>query len=274
MGQSVPDPDAATERVSADPQQPSESAAEKRRRDYRTIVLAAVIVLAVALAAVLGAELYIRKRIAREVNAATTCLVQDGASVSFGPVPLMAQYLSKHINKITIRTAGNQIAQAKKMAVAITVRDISLHKEGDSLGTIGRMDVEVNWPTEGMNETMSSMAPSMLGPSVGKVTTSGATGLITVQIAGGLASVTTKPVVKNGQLELESENVTAMIGLPRELAQPGLDMFTKGIGSQYPMGLQTDEVKVTDDGLLLKMSTTNQPMKPVDDPCLSNLQRS
>ncbi|WJR33148.1 DUF2993 domain-containing protein [Mycobacteroides immunogenum] len=241
-------------------------------RDYKSLVLIAVIVVAVALAAVLGIELYARQRTSSEVNAATSCLVQDGATASFGPMPLVLQYLGNHIDKLTIKTAGNQIAQAKKMTVAITVRDVSLNKTSDSLGTIGQLDVEVSWPTAGITESARALVPGMLGSLVGDATTNESTGEVTLSAAGGLAQITTKPVIKDGMVTLQSENVSAFIGLPREIIQPALDTFSKGlVGGQYPMGLKAQEVKVTNDGITVKLSSTNQPMKPVENPCLQNL---
>ncbi|OHT79077.1 hypothetical protein BKG69_11640 [Mycobacteroides chelonae] len=251
------------------PPQPTEP---EKGRDYRSLVLIAVIVVAVFVAAVLGIELYARQRTSSEVNAATSCLVQDGATASFGPMPLVVQYLGNHIDKLTIKTAGNQIAQAKKMSVAITVRDISLKKTADSLGTIGRLDVEVSWPTAGITESARDLVPGMLGSLVGDATTNESTGEVTLSAAGGLAQITTKPVIKDGMVTLQSENVSAFIGLPREIIQPALDTFSKGlVGGQYPMGLKAQEVKVTNDGITVKLSSTNQPMKPVENPCLQNL---
>lgn len=251
---------------------PPQPAEPKKGRDYRSLVLIAVIVVAVFVAAVLGIELYVRQRTSSEVNAATSCLVQDGATASFGPMPLVVQYLGNHIDKLTIKTAGNQIAQAKKMSVAITVRDISLNKTADSLGTIGRLDVEVSWPTAGITESARDLVPGMLGSLVGDATTNESTGEITLSAAGGLAQITTKPVIKDGLVTLQSENVSAFIGLPREIIQPALDTFSKGlVGGQYPMGLKAQEVKVTNDGITVKLSSTNQPMKPVENPCLQNL---
>lgn len=249
-----------------------EPVSPRKGRDYKSLVLIAVIVVAVALAAVLGIELYARQRTSSEVNAATSCLVQDGATASFGPMPLVLQYLGDHIDKLTIKTAGNQIAQAKKMTVAITVRDVSLKKTSDSLGTIGRLDVEVSWPTAGITESARALVPGMLGSMVGDATTNESTGEVTLSAAGGLAQITTKPVIKDGMVTLQSENVSAFIGLPREIIQPALDTFSKGlVGGQYPMGLKAQEVKVTNDGITVKLSSTNQPMKPTNEPCLQNL---
>lgn len=249
-----------------------EPVSPRKGRDYKSLVLIAVIVVAVALAAVLGIELYARQRTSSEVNAATSCLVQDGATASFGPMPLVLQYLGDHIDKLTIKTAGNQIAQAKKMTVAITVRDVSLKKTSDSLGTIGRLDVEVSWPTVGITESARALVPGMLGSMVGDATTNESTGEVTLSAAGGLAQITTKPVIKDGMVTLQSENVSAFIGLPREIIQPALDTFSKGlVGGQYPMGLKAQEVKVTNDGITVKLSSTKQPMKPTNEPCLQNL---
>lgn len=250
---------------------PAQPAGPQKGRDYKSLVLIAVIVVAVFLAAVLGIELYARKRTSSEVNAATSCLIQDGATASFGPMPLVLQYLGDHVDKLTIKTAGNQIAQAKKMTVAITVSDVSLKKTADSMGTIGRLDVEVTWPTTGITESARALVPGSLGSMVDNVTTSESTGEVTLKALGGLASITTKPVIENGMVTLQSENVSAFIGLPREIVQPALDTFSKGLVGEYPMGLKAQEVKVTNDGISVKLSSTDQPMKPSTEPCLQNL---
>lgn len=271
---STPVPPPATQVIPGPAEPPPPAEAEPKpakERDYRSIILISVIVVAVALAAILGVELYARQRSSSLVNKATSCLIQDGASVSFGAEPLVLQYLGDHIDKMTIRTAGNQIRQAKEMTVAITLRDISLQKTSDSLGTIGQMDVSVIWPTDGMTKSLQSVLPAPLGSLVGDVKTSSATGMVTISAAGGLASVTTKPVIDNGLVVLQSTNVNAVVGLPRELVQPALDAASKGIVGEYPMGLKATNVSVTDDGLQVDLSSTNVPMKPSNEPCLQNL---
>src|SRR5690348_5377080 len=69
----------------APPEQPP--AKDKKRRlrltDPLTIVLILIIVFALAVAGLLGAELYARHEGTSRVAAATECLVQDNADVSF-----------------------------------------------------------------------------------------------------------------------------------------------------------------------------------------------
>ena len=45
--------------------------------------------------------------------------------------------------------------------------------------------------------------------------------------------------------------------LPRETVQPALDSFTAQLTKNYPMGIQADSVKVTDNGVESQFSTQN-----------------
>ena len=63
-----------------------------RLGDPLSIVLIVVIVVALVAASLLGAELYARHRADSAVAAATECVVQDNASVSFGASPGLARF--------------------------------------------------------------------------------------------------------------------------------------------------------------------------------------
>src|SRR6202789_3292736 len=73
------------------PQDTAEPAKAKRRFRLRgdpvSIILVLVIVAALGIAGLVGGELYARHRANSVVAAATQCVIQDGATVSFGSSP-------------------------------------------------------------------------------------------------------------------------------------------------------------------------------------------
>src|SRR3984885_5942899 len=94
-------------------QDTAEPVTTKRRFRFRgdpvSIILVLVIVAALGIAGLVGGELYARHRANSVVAAATQCVIQDGATVSFGSSPFLLQHLTGHYNDITIHTAGNNI---------------------------------------------------------------------------------------------------------------------------------------------------------------------
>src|SRR6201992_4042073 len=98
-------------------QDTAEPGKTKRRFRFRgdpvSIILVLVIVAAVSIAGLIGGELYARHR-ANDVGAsATQCVIQDGATASFGSSPFLLQHVTGHYNDITIPTAGPTIPHTK-----------------------------------------------------------------------------------------------------------------------------------------------------------------
>jgi hypothetical protein len=92
-----------------------------RLRNPLSIVLIAVIVIGLIAAGLLASELYVRHRAESVVTAATECVVQDNASVSFGATPLLLQLATGHYRNISIRTAGNRIGHARGMKADVSM---------------------------------------------------------------------------------------------------------------------------------------------------------
>ncbi len=70
-----------------------------RLRNPLSIVLIALTVIGFVAAGLLASELYARHRAESVVAAATECVVQDKASVSFGATPLLLQLATGHYRK-------------------------------------------------------------------------------------------------------------------------------------------------------------------------------
>ena len=245
----------------------------KRRRfigDPVSIILVLVIVAALAVAGVIAGELYARHRADTVVATATECVVQDQASVSFGPYPFLLQHLAGHYRDISIHTAGHQLRSAKGMKADININDVDLHGSGDSKGTIGELDATITWTSDGIKETSQSFLP-FVGSLVNSVTSDPSAG--TVELSGVLGSITVKPAVANGGLSLQAVKVTALgAALPRETVQTALDTFSATFNKQYPLGIHADSVQVTNDGVVARFSTRNASIPAAqNDPCFAHV---
>jgi hypothetical protein len=245
----------------------------KRRRfigDPVSIILILVIVAALVVAGLIAGELYARHRADAVVAKATECVVQDQASVSFGPYPFLLQHLAGHYRDISIHTAGHQLRSAKGMKADIDINDVDLHGSGDSKGTIGELDATITWTSDGIKDTSQSFLP-FIGSLVNSVNSDPSAG--TVELGGVLGSITVKPAVANGGLSLQAVKVTALgATLPRETAQTALDTFAASFNKQYPLGIHADSVQVTNDGVVARFSTRNASI-PVaqNDPCFAHV---
>ncbi len=265
--QYIPRPDAP-----APPVGPKKDSALRRLvKDPLSIVLVLVIVVALVLAGVIGAELYGRNRANTVVSKVVSCIVQDDATASFGVVPpFLWQHANKHYTNLSIETAGNQVRNAKGMKLNIEINDVRLSGSPNSGGTIGSMVTKIDWSANGIKQSIQDAIP-LFGGIVSGVTTNATAG--TIDLDGGLGSVTAKPTVVDGGFALEVVNVSGLgFTLPRETVQPALDLFTAQLTKNYPMDIHADSVEVTDSGIVAQLSSQNSTIPPgTEDPCFAGL---
>lgn len=254
------------------PQEPKPGSRIKNLfRDPLSIVLVVVIVVALVLAGLLGGELYARSRANDVVAASVSCVVEDEATASFGVMPpFLLQHMTGHYTNIHIETAGNQIREAKDMKVDIYVEDVRLEDTADSGGSVGSIVADITWSSEGILQTISNSVP-LIGAFVSGVTTNPSEG--TVELEGPLGSITTKPTVVDGGIELQVTELTGLgFSLPREAVQPALDVFTGQLTGDYPMNIKADSVTVTDAGVESRFSTENADLpKGQQDACFAGI---
>ncbi len=256
---------------------PSEPPAAKRPghgflRDPLSIALIFVIVLALIGVGAVAAELIARHIAVDKVTKAVECEAKDSASVSFGAMP---PFLWQHINgdytNISIRTAGNQLRTAKGMKADIEIRNVNLHGDANSKGTIGALDATLRWTAAGIKETVQDAIPILGNFISSDVTTNPGDG--TVQLKGTLENITVKPQVADGGLSLQVVNFTGVgFTLPRESIQTTIDAFTSRLTKQFPLGIHADSVQVTDNGVIGQFSTRNAAIPAGQaDACFANL---
>src|SRR4029077_15282925 len=127
------------------------------------VVLIAVIVIGLVAAGLLASELYARHRAESVVAAATECVVQDKASVSFGATPLLLQLATGHYRNISIHTAGNRIGNARGMKADVRIDDVRLGGDADAMGTVGVLYAMITWSADGMKQSIQEAISPLRG---------------------------------------------------------------------------------------------------------------
>lgn len=239
-------------------------------RDPLSLALVLVIVSALGLAGLLAGELYARHRADTIVAKAVSCIVQDSASASFGARPFLLQHFTHSYRDMVVETAGNRIREAQGMKLRLRLDDIRLNQTAESAGTLGSLDADVTWSTDGIQQTVAGIIP-FLGGLVSGVSTDPAAG--TLELQGPLGTVTVAPGVADGGVTLQVLQVTGLgFSLPRETVQPALDAFTKTLTSNLPMGIHADTVEVTDTGVAARFITRDATIpNGRQDPCFAGL---
>jgi LmeA-like phospholipid-binding len=250
---------------------PEEGKLRRFVSDPLSVVLIIVIVCALAVAGLLAGELYGRHRANSVVAKVVECVVRDSADVSFGTVPpFLWQHFNGRYTNIAIRTAGNQVRDARGMKVDIDIKDVHLQSSAESAGTIGSLVASVAWSADGIKQTVQDSIP-LLGGIVSGVKTNQLDG--TVELDGPLGTVIAKPQITDGSLGLKVVHVVGLgFTLPSESVQPALDAFTSALTKDYPLGIKADSVGVTGDGVVARFSTQNATIPPDNqDPCFAGL---
>jgi hypothetical protein len=250
-----------------------------RLRNPLSIVLIAVIVIGLVAAGLLASELYVRHRAESVVTAATECVVQDNASVSFGATPLLLQLATGHYRNISIHTAGNRIGNARGMKADVRIDDVRLDGDADAMGTVGALDAIITWSIDGIRQSIQEAISPLRGLVTG-VQANSDDG--TIKLQGNLGSVTTKPQVTDGRVVLQVVDVTGLgLLLPSEMVQSALDAFTTHLTENFPLDIHADSVQVTDDVVTAHYSARNTPIpqghqgnhgdKNTQNPCFAKL---
>lgn len=234
----------------------------------QTVVLIAIVVVALLAGGLAGAELYARHRADDVLVGVAECVVEDGATISYGVnPPFLWQHLTGHYTNISVQTAGDRVQSAKGMTADVTLEDVRLQDTGDSKGTIGSLTATLTWTSAGIKDTVADNLPGV-GSLVTGVSTDPAAG--TLVLEAGSYSVTAKPVVNEGDLNLEVLDVDGPF--PKAGVQTALDDLTKKLNDNYPLGIHADSVEVTDSGVVGKFSSQDASIPNEDaNPCFARL---
>lgn len=243
----------------------SESA---RSRGGQTYVLVAVIVIALLAGGLAAGELYARNRAESLLVDVAECVVQDGATVSFGVnPPFLWQWVSGDYTDINVTTEGARVQSANGMTADVTLEDVRLTDGADSTGTIGSLWATLDWRATGIKDTVVAELPQV-GSLITGVTTNVGDGTIILQ--AGENSVSAKPIVADGDLNLQ---VLGVVGpIPVDFVQNALNDLTGKLNDNYPLGIRADSVEVTETGVVGMFSSRNASIPAGDaNPCFARL---
>jgi hypothetical protein len=119
-------------------------------------------VLALMAGGLAGAELYARHRADSILVDVAECVVQDGATISFGVnPPFVWQHITGHYTNITVSTAGDRVQDAKGMTADVTLEDVRLQETADAKGTIGSLNATLTWKSAGIKDTVAANLPGV-----------------------------------------------------------------------------------------------------------------
>lgn len=251
-------------------EQPAPAKSRSHWRHPVSIILIAVIAVSVVVIGLTGAELYARHKAGSVLVAVAECVVEDNASVSFGvKPPFLWQHINGHYTNISVKTGGRQVQAAKGMTAEVALSDIRLQGTENSKGTIGSLTATLSWTAAGIKDTVAENLPGV-GALVTDVSTDPSAGTITMAAVGD-TKVTAKPVVNNGNLDLQITDVSGPF--EKATVQTALDGLTTKLNDAYPLGIHADSVEVTDTGVVGKFSSQNAsiPNDESDDACFAKL---
>jgi hypothetical protein len=225
-------------------------------------------VLALLAGGLASAELYARNRADSILVEVAECVVKDGVTISFGVnPPFLWQHITGHYTNIAVVTAGKNVQDANGMTADVTLKDVRLQDSADAKGTIGSLEATLTWKSAGIKDTVAANLPGV-GNLVTGVSTDPAAG--TIVLEAGDNSVTAKPVVADGNLDLQVLDVKGP--LPKDAVQTALNNLTKKLNDNYPLGIHADSVEVTDTGVVGKFSSQNASIPKEDaNPCFARL---
>ena len=238
-------------------------------RNKQSVVLIAVIVVAVLVGGLAGAELFARNRAAAVLSGITDCLVEDTADVSYSvSPPFLWQYLTDRYSDISVITTGDRVQEAKGMTADVTLSDIHLQDSADGVGTIGSIRATLTWTADGIKSTVADNLP-VVGDLVTAVRTDANAGTLILEATGD-TTITARPVVTDGDLELQVLDVTGPFG--RDAVQTALNELTSTLNDNYPLGIKADSIEVTGTGVVGEFSSTDATIPTGDsDPCFADL---
>ncbi len=209
----------------------------------RALVIALVVVVILLATVLVGGEAYARHQVSRCISSQFEKDLGSKIDVSFGAKPMLITWIDGKVDQVKVDSADSKFGPAVGMVVHARFNDLDVSNGG---GTIGNSSADVTWGNDGIRQT--------LGRLVSGVSSSSSSGMLTLDVLGGLAQLQVKPEVKDGAVQVETMSAELLgMGIPKDLVAGIVDVFTQSLQS-YPLGMKATEVKVTDNGIAVKLA--------------------
>jgi hypothetical protein len=220
----------------------------------RTLVIALVVVVTLLVGMLVGGEVYARHTVSRCISTQFEKEMGSKIDVGFGWKPLLITWVDGKVSEVTIDSNDTKFGPAVGMVVHARFNDVEVKDSGRNGGTIGSSSADITWDNEGIRQTLAG--------TVSGVHSSASSGMLTLDVLGGIAQLQLHPTVQNGKVQVETESAQLLgVGLPTDLVQGIVDLFSQSLQS-YPLGLQPTDIKVTDNGIAVKLSGGHTDLQP------------
>ncbi|CAM2983689.1 DUF2993 domain-containing protein [Prescottella defluvii] len=232
------------------------------KRPRRKAVLISLFVVAALVVALVGGELFLRQRATSCMESQFQSQLGSEVDVSLSWKPVLWQMVGKNVPYVKIDSSGSSFGPAQGMQVHARANDIKITDSPDSSGTIGSSSADVTWSTDGILATVQSQS---LGNLVSSVTPDSTAGTLKFAVGpAGLADLTVRPTVQNGEVVVETVGAEILgLGLPTALVDGIVQTLTDSL-QQYPLGMAPTSLTVTDTAVDLNLEGGQYVMPPQD----------
>ncbi|MGV9615512.1 LmeA family phospholipid-binding protein [Nocardia xishanensis] len=223
----------------------------------RTLVIALVVVATLLVTILVAGEAYARHAVSRCISSQFEKEMGSQIDVGFGAKPMLITWFDGKVSSVTVDSKDNKFGPAVGMVVHAKFNDLEGVNNAQGGGSVGSSSANVTWSNEGIEETLGGM--------VSGVRSSSSTGMITLDVLGGLAQLQVHPEVRNGVVEVQTKSAELLgIGLPTDLVEGIVDLMTQSLQS-YPMGLKATEIEVTDNGVAVQLAGGHTQLPAADN---------
>lgn len=229
---------------------PMKSSGGRKRGRGRTIglVLAAVVLLVVI--AGVGSELYIRNKVTSCLQTSFDNLTGAQTDVSVSRRPMLLSMMDGDVPWVQVDTSSgdNDTMRLHARAEGISTDGGTVQSlQGNGFLPYERIKTLTSSGEQNGQQTGSAIQEITADPSAGtlKISTTFNVAIIPVP-----ATVTLKPIVKDGAVTFEVKEATALVfGLPNDFAQPIVDQVTTAMFGPLFKQIQVSKLDVGKDGV-------------------------
>ncbi|MBJ8339740.1 DUF2993 domain-containing protein [Antrihabitans sp. YC3-6] len=223
-------------------------------------VLISTLVVAALVAALIAGEVIARhtakKCMSQQFESQLGTQVDIGLSVK----PMLLQLIDKKVPYVTVDSDDSAFGPAKDMEVHARVNDVVVSESAQSSGTIGSSSADIEWPTAGIQTTMSEQ---LMGGLISGVRSSESDGTLLFAVGpGGLATLTVKPRIVGDVVQVDTMQAQVLgIGLPTDLVDGVVKVISDSLQA-YPLGMKPKSLEVTDEGIHMSLAGEKFVMPP------------
>lgn len=232
-----------------------------------------LVVLVLVVGGGFAADTYIRHRVTDSLASSLEDQFGGPTTVELSRRPVIYQWLTKKAPVLKIHAKDATVGNSVGMAVDASLNDLTLTGDANDPGTAASTSASVAWPTDGILATLRS--GSGFGNLLTGMTADPASGTLKIEILGGGATLSVRPKVVNGDIDVETTDLGVLgLGVPTDLVSGIVSALSKPLQS-YPLGLHPTSITVTSAGLDVQLEGGAYQLPASKDgnplnPCIQN----